>query len=77
MKSATDIISGPATLLNKISSTAASYIDEVGLSWSTYTFAGRSSWALLMLSLAWLTKSEAAATVISERARDSEYALIS
>jgi hypothetical protein len=31
MKSAIDIIGGPAPLSNKISSTAASYVDEVCL----------------------------------------------
>ncbi len=77
MKSAIDIIGGPATLLNKISSTAASYVDEVSLVVSTYIFVVRCSEALLMLCLAWLTKSVAAAAVISDRARDSEYALIS
>ena len=77
IKSAIDVMIGPAGDLNKISSTATSNVDEVGLVVSTYTYAVRCSWALLMLSLAWLTKSEAAAAVISERARDSEYALIS
>ena len=43
MKSAIDIIGGPDTLLNKISSTAASYIDEVSLFTLTYTFAARCS----------------------------------
>jgi hypothetical protein len=52
MKSAIDIIGGPATLLNKISSTAASYIDEVGLVVLNYTLAARYSSALLMLCLA-------------------------
>ena len=39
MNSAIDIIGGPATLLNNISSTAASYVDEVGLLVLTYKFA--------------------------------------
>ena len=43
MKSTIDIIGGPATLLNKISSTATSIVDEVGLFVLTYTFAGRCS----------------------------------
>ncbi len=43
MKSAIDIIGGPTTLLNKISSTAASYVEEVGLVVLIYTFAGRCS----------------------------------
>ena len=77
MKSAIDIIGGPATLLNKISSTATSWNDEVGLVVSTYTSAVRGFKELFTLWLAWLTKYEGAAAVISERARDSEYALIS
>ena len=43
MKSTTDIIGGSDTLLNKISRTPTSYIDEVGLFVLTYTFAGRCS----------------------------------
>ena len=37
MKSATDIIGGPAGLVNNISSTATSNVDEVGLVTSTYS----------------------------------------
>ncbi len=52
IKSTIDIIGGPATLLNNISSTAASYAEEVTLVVLTYTFADIFSEALLMLSLA-------------------------
>ena len=67
---------GPAGLLNKISSTATSNIDEVGLVTMTYSFAGRFAWALLILCLTWLTRSEVAAAVISEEAMDLEYEVI-
>ncbi len=73
MKSSIDVIGGPAGLLNKISRTATSYVDEVGLINLTGSFVARSSSKLLILSLDLLSKSIAAAAVISEDATDSEY----
>ena len=72
MKSSIDVMIGPAGLVKSISSTAMSYVDEVGLATLTYSSVGNSTKTLLIELLAWLTKTEAAAAVISERARDSE-----
>ena len=72
MKSSIDVMIGPAGLVNSISSTAMSYVDEVGLATLTCSSVGNYTKTLLIELLAWLNKSEAAAAIISERARDSE-----
>ncbi len=43
VKSSIDLISGPAGLMNKTSSTATSNVNEVGLATMTFSFAGKSS----------------------------------
>ncbi len=72
MKSSIDVMIGPAGLVNNISSTAMSYVDEVGLATLTCFSVGNFTHTLLIELLACLTEPGAAAAVISEPVRDSE-----